>query len=177
MELPPAPPRPAAPCPPLGAGRPAHPAARPERRRKPVPTPGLFPPLSPGSGGAAARSRPHPAAGRDPLLSALGSVLPPAPSGRVPPAGPAPGRAPPPRPRPRRSGSAFRQRGGCPLPLEPLRWLVALPPAPPAAAPGRAAVGGAAGGRLTARLRVKRKALPPVPCTTQESEQLPLCRP
>lgn len=97
-------PRPAAPCPPLGAPPGAHPAG-PGRageaaagRRKPAPTPGLFPPRSPESEGAAARSRPHPAAGRDPLLSAGGSLPPSFPRSflRGPPARPAP-RPPPSR--------------------------------------------------------------------------------
>lgn len=68
-----------------------------------MPTPGRFPPPSPGSGGAAARSRPHPAAGRDPLLSALASLVPraerPRPRGRA-----CPGPRPPPRPRPPPAG-------------------------------------------------------------------------
>lgn len=85
-------------------------------RRKPAPTPGLFPPRSPEREGAAARSRPHPAAGRDPLLFAGGSL--PRSFPRGPPARPAP--RPPPsrgpaaaeRPRPPAAERAARSGHG-----------------------------------------------------------------
>lgn len=162
-----APPRPAAPCPPLPArrsARGAHPTPRPGRG-------GGGSPCPPQASSRCSPPRPEappPGHGPTPLPAATRFCLRPAPSfpppsGRVPPAGPAPGRAPRPGQGPAGWGAPSAPTElPCPAGAAgPLRCLVAL--ASPRR-PGHGACQGpgrrGSGSHPSAGVRVRERALP-----------------